>query len=454
MSNREMAMVAFLQAQNCSNLAASWRHPDTQAGYMTAEYYQHIGRLLEQGKFHLAFFDDRLAMPDSYGGDHAQTVAHGIRAVKLDPMTVLTAMGLATSRLGLGCTYSTTYYEPYHVARVFATLDLLTHGRAAWNVVTSLNDSEARNFGLEQHADHDLRYDRADEFLEVVLGHWDTWQEGALRGNALTGDFADPEKVRRLDHKGRWFKSRGPFTVPRSEQGQPVLIQAGQSGRGSDFAARWGELVFVIYPNFEVAKKRYVEFKRKLAEHGRDPASVRVAPAIYVVVADTQAEAEERKAVIDKLVQPADSLVLLSEVLNFDFSRKQPDEVFTQDELESISGLRAIVDRVIQQTGKANPTLRDFLQHSGRGTMAELPTFVGDPKQVADQLERWFVEGACDGFVLAATSMPGSYEDFVRLVVPELQRRGVFQKDYAGATLRENLGLSRPNAGDWKQIYR
>jgi FMN-dependent oxidoreductase (nitrilotriacetate monooxygenase family) len=454
MSKKQMAMVAFLQAQNCSNLTASWRHPDTQPGYLTAEYYQHIGRVLERGKFHLAFFDDRLAMPDAFGGDHMQTVAHGIRAVKLDPMTMLTAIALATSRLGLGCTYSTTYHDPYHVARVFATLDLVSHGRAAWNVVTSLNDSEARNFGLQEHAGHDLRYDRADEFMEVVLGHWDTWQEGALIGDTRTGQFADPSRVRRLDHEGKWFKSRGPFTVPRSEQGQPVLIQAGQSGRGSDFAARWGELVFVIYPNLEIAKKRYAEFKRKLAEHGRDPDSVRVAPAIYVVVADTQAQAEERKAAIDKLVRPEDSLVLLSEVLNFDFSRKQPDDEFTHEELESISGLRAIVDRVIQLSGKTNPTLRDFLEYSGRGTMQELPTFVGDPRQVADQLERWFVEGACDGFVLAAASMPGSYEDFVRLVVPELQRRGIYQEDYAGSTLRENLGLARPDAGDWKQAHR
>lgn len=454
MGNRQIAMVGFLQAQNCSNLAASWRHPESHGGYLTAEYYQHIGRVLEEGKFHLAFFDDRLAMPDAFGGDHRETVAHGIRAVKLDPMVVMTAIGLATRRLGLGCTYSTTYYEPFHVARIFATLDQVTNGRAAWNVVTSLNDSEARNFGLAQHEEHDLRYDRADEFLEVVMGHWDTWQEGALIGDRATGRFADPDKVKRLDHDGRWFKSRGPFTVPRSQQGHPVLIQAGQSGRGSDFAARWGELVFVIYPNLAVAKKKYAEFKQKLAAHGRDPASVRVAPAINVVVADSQAEAEDRKARIDALVQPADSLVLLSEVLNFDFARKQADEPFTNEELASISGLRAILDRVVQLSGKANPTVRDFQKYSGRGTLAEMPTFIGGATQVADQLEQWFVEGGADGFVLAANTLPGTYEDFVRLVVPELQRRGLYQKDYAGRTLRENLGLARPDAGDWKQIYR
>lgn len=454
MSQKQMALVAFLQAQNCSNLVASWRHPETEPAYMTPEYYQDIAKTLEAGKFHLAFFDDRLAMPDRFGDGHAETVSSGVRAVKLDPMVVLTAMGLATKKLGLGATYSTTYYEPFHVARIFSTLDLMTRGRVAWNVVTSLNDSEAKNFGVSKHLEHDLRYDRADEFLEVVLGHWDTWQEGAIIGDKAQGLFADPSKVNRLDHSGEWFKSRGPFTVPRSQQGQPVLIQAGQSGRGSDFAARWGELVFVIQPNLEVARKKYQEFKQKLAEHDRDPDSVKIAPAIYAVVAKSRAEAEDRRMAIDELVRPIDSLALLSEVMNFDFSKKQPDDKFTDEELSSISGLRAILDRVIQASGKANPTLAEFLKFSGRGTTKELPTFVGSPTDVADQMEEWFTGGACDGFVLAATHMPGTYKEFVQLVVPELQRRGLFHKDYEGDTLRENLGLSIPRAGEWKNIYR
>ncbi|MES2532972.1 MAG: LLM class flavin-dependent oxidoreductase [Pseudomonadota bacterium] len=454
MTPSQMTLVAFLQAQNCSNLVASWRHPDTQPGYGTPAYYQHIAKTLERGKFQMAFFDDRLAMPDRYGDDHVETVENGVRAVKLDPISVLTAMGLATERLGLGATYSTTYYEPFHVARVFATLDLLTQGRVAWNVVTSLNNSEAANFGAQEHLAHDLRYERADEFLEVVQGHWDTWQEGALIEDRATGRFADGSKVKRLDHEGKWFRSRGPFTVPRSAQGHPVLIQAGQSGRGSEFAARWGELVFVIYPNVQVARKSYAEFKAKVAAHGRDPAKVKVAPAVYVITGDSRAEAEDKKAAIDALVKPVDGLALLSEVLNFDFATKKPDDPFTDEELQSISGLRAILDRVVAQSGKARPTLADFLHHSGRGTTRELMTFVGSKTDVADQMEDWFKSGACDGFVLAATSMPGSYEEFVNLVVPELQRRGVFHRDYEGATLRDNLGLARPNAGDWKHLYR
>jgi FMN-dependent oxidoreductase (nitrilotriacetate monooxygenase family) len=438
-----MKLVGFLQAQNCSNYPASWRHPSSKPNWFSREYYEDIGRTLERGKFHLAFFDDRLAIPDRFGDDFRETVRHGIRAAKLDPVAVALAMGLATTRLGIGVTYSTTYYEPFHVARVFATVDLLLDGRAAWNVVTSLNDSEANNFGASEHLAHDLRYDRADEFLEVVHGHWSSWDDDAVRFDREAGLFADPTKVHRLDHQGQFFRSRGPFTVPRSPQGHPVIIQAGQSGRGKEFASRWGELIFVIYPNLDVAKRQYAELKRSLAEKGRD---VCIAPAVYPIVAETQAEAEDKFAEIDRLAKPIDSLVLLSEVLNYDFASKPMDEPFTSDELQAISGLQAIRDRVVHLSGKPNPTVADFVRFSGRGTLRELPTFVGSAKNVADQLEQWFTDGGCDGFVVAATHVPGTYEDFVRLVVPELQRRGLFRRDYQGETLRENLGLPRPRS--------
>ncbi len=229
---RQMALIGFLQAQNCSNFAASWRHPDSRTDFMSPDFYRHIGKVLEAGKFHLAFFDDRLGMPEFHGGRFTEAVENGIRCVKMDPVACMMAMGMATERLGLGSTYSTTYYEPFHVARMFATLDLMTNGRAAWNIVTSLNDTEAHNMGRESVIEHDARYDRADEFLEVVLGHWDTWADDALIVDKASGRFADGSKVHRLDHKGANFSSRGPFTVPRSNQGHPVLIQAGQSGRG------------------------------------------------------------------------------------------------------------------------------------------------------------------------------------------------------------------------------
>ena len=448
---KQMTLVAFLQAQNCSNYVGSWRHPATMQDYLRPEYYQRIARTLEAGCFHMAFFDDRLAMPDILGHDHAEAVRNGIRVVKLDLVSILTAMGLATSKLGLGGTYSTTYYEPFHVARVFATLDHMLGGRAAWNVVTSLNDSEAHNMGADDHLEHDLRYDRADEFLEVVLSHWDSWGDDAIIQNRESGIFADPSKVRRLDHKGKWFKSRGPFTVPRTPQGRPVLIQAGQSGRGKNFAARWGDLVFVIYPNMEVAKRGYRDFKDQVAASGRDPATVQICPAVYSIVGETEAAAQEKRALIDGLAKPVDGLSLLSEALNYDFASKGLDDAFTDDELAGIKGLQALRDRVVASSGKRNPTLRDFVEITGRGTIREFPVFCGTPKRVADEMQAWLEGGACDGFVLAATHMPGTYEEFVRLVVPELQRRGVFRKEFTGTTLRENLGLPRAEPFDWQR---
>jgi alkanesulfonate monooxygenase SsuD/methylene tetrahydromethanopterin reductase-like flavin-dependent oxidoreductase (luciferase family) len=255
--------------------------------------------------------------------------------------------------------------------------------------------------------------------------------------------------VRRLDHKGKFFRSKGPFTVPPSAQGRPVLIQAGQSGRGQLFSARWGELVFWVLPNLEIGRQTYTNFKKMVADAGRDPASVAVAPAVYCVAAETKAMAEDKMAIIDNLAKPVDSLALLSEALNFDFYSKPMDSSFSTEEMANISGLRGIVDRVVALSGKPNPTIRDFVDFSSRGTVREFPRFVGTAKDIADGLEEWF-NTCCDGFVIAATHLPGSYEDFVRLVVPELQRRGLHQKDYKGATLRENLGLPMARIGDWK----
>ncbi|MBI3966960.1 MAG: LLM class flavin-dependent oxidoreductase [Chloroflexi bacterium] len=445
-----MTLVAFLQAQNCSNYPASWRHAAAAPDFLTVEYYQRIARTLEAGKIHLAFFDDRLAMPDRYGDDFAESVRNGIRVVKLDLIPLLTAMGLATRCLGVAGTYSTTYYEPFHVARVFATLDHMVGGRAAWNVVTSVNDSEAANFGRDAHLEHDLRYDRADEFMEGVLGHWDTWEDDAIVYDKERNLFADPAKVHRLDYAGRWLRTRGPFTVPRTPQGRPVVIQAGQSGRGRRFAARWGELIFVVQPTRERAQRGYCELKAEVAAVGRDPDFVQITPAVYCVVGETRAIAADKAAYVDRLAVPLDSLALLSESLNFDFAARGLDEPLTDAELAALSGQQALRDRVVQVSGKANPTPRDFVTHSGRGTIREFPCFVGTAKDVADELEAWFTSEACDGFVLAPTHIPGTHEDFVRLVVPELQRRGLFHHDYAGPTLRENLGLPRPPRGDWR----
>ncbi|MCB8890657.1 LLM class flavin-dependent oxidoreductase [Vreelandella malpeensis] len=443
-NKRQIKMVGFLQAQNCSIAPGSWRHPASATDFLTPEYFQRIGRVLEEGKFHLAFFDDRLAMPDIYQNDHGEAVENGVRVVKMDPVSIITAIAMATRRIGLGITYSTTYYEPFHVARLFATLDLMSKGRAAWNVVTSLNNSEAANFGRTEHLAHDLRYERADEFLEVVQGLWNSWEEDALVVDKASGQFAHANKVHRLSHKGKFFSASGPLPVPRSPQGQPVLIQAGQSGRGRQFAGRWGDLIFVVYPTLEAGKRQYAAVKQEVEAAGRNPDDVAICPACYVCVGETQAIAEEKREYIRALAKPIDALVLLSEALNFDFGSKSMDDEFTDAELETLSwtGFR---ERVVELSGKANPTVRDFVYFSGRGTIGEFPIFCGTPTAVADQMEEWFTERACDGFVLAATHTPGAFEDFTRMVVPELQRRGLYHKDYPGTTLRDSLGLAVPS---------
>ncbi|HKY13689.1 MAG TPA: LLM class flavin-dependent oxidoreductase [Microthrixaceae bacterium] len=439
---RQMSLVGFMQAGSTTVYAGSWRHPATEHGFLTAGYYQKLGRTLEDGCFDMMFFDDRLAMPGIYAGSVAEAVRLGARPVKLDLSLVLGVLAGATSHIGLGATYSTTYYTPFHVARTFATLDHLSAGRAAWNVVTSVNDSEAQNYGFKEHLDHDARYDRADEFLEATTGLWDSWDDDALILDREGGIFADPDKVHELNYDGDWFQVRGPLTVPRSPQGRPVLLQAGSSGRGRDFAARWAELIFTGDPGIDVARKHYKDQKDRIAEEGRDPASIKMLPMAYTVVGESRAHAEEREQVfLNDLVDPQASLTLLSELMNYDFAGHSLDEPITDELIESVSGIRGLVMNLRQHIGD-NVTVGDLAGH--RATLLQGPRFVGTGTEVADQMEEWFEGDACDGFVIAATHSPGAYEDVVRMVVPELQRRGVFRDRYTGATLRENLGLERP----------
>ncbi len=448
-SQRQMLLVAFMQACNSTNLPCSWRHPDAPLTFLTPDYYRDLARTLESGGFHLAFFDDRLAMPE-YAGSHDASVRAGIRVIRLDPAIVLTIMAGATSRLGLGATFSTTYNSPWHLARMFATLDLMTKGRAAWNVVTSINDAEAQNFGLDVHPDHDTRYDHADEVLEAVLGHWATWAEDALVMDKANNVFADPARVRRLDYAGREVRSRGPFTVPRSPQGHPVLIQAGQSARGASFAARWAEVQFVTNQTVDKGRARYAQAREELLSAGRDPDSCRIAQACYVIVGETDEIATAKRALVERLVEPVDTLVMMGDRINIDPDRIDPDSPLPDALLGSFAQWHKIAGHIeaTRKAGLPNPTLRELLALSGRGTISEFPVFCGTPESVADQMEGWFHARACDGFVIAATHAPGAYEDFVRLVVPVLRARGLLPPDYTGETLRENLGLRRPLADD------
>jgi FMN-dependent oxidoreductase (nitrilotriacetate monooxygenase family) len=444
-STRQMSLVGFMQAGSTTVYAGSWRHPATEHGFLTSGYYEKLGRTLEEGCFDLMFFDDRLAMPGIYGGSVADAVRLGARPVKLDLSIVLGVVAGATRHMGLGATYSTTYYTPFHVARTFATLDHLSGGRAAWNVVTSINDSEAQNYGFDEHVDHDQRYDRADEFLEATTALWDSWEDDALVLDREHCYFADPDKVHEVNHKGEWFSVRGPLTVPRTPQGRPVLIQAGSSGRGRDFAARWAELIFTGDPDIEIARAHYKDQKERIGEGGRDAQSVKMCPMAYTVVGESRAQAEEREQVfLNDLVDPKASLTLLSELMNYDFSGLELDAPITDELIESVKGVRGLVQNMKKHIGGDTVTLADLAGH--RATLLQGPRFVGTGREVADQMHEWFEGEACDGFVIAATHVPGAYEDVVRMVVPELQRRGIYRDRYTGSTLRDHLGLARPEA--------
>jgi len=441
-TTKQMTMGGFMQAGNVTVYSGSWRYPSADLGLLTMDYYQHIAQTLEAGRFDCVFFDDRLAMPGVYGNSVAEAVRYGARPIKLDLTAVLGGIIGATSRIGIGATYSTTYYDPFHVARTFATLDHLSGGRAAWNVVTSVNDSEAQNFGLESHLDHDERYDRAHEFLEAVGALWDSWEDDALILDQASGEFADPAKVHEVNHDGTYFSVRGPLTVPRTPQGRPAILQAGSSGRGREFAAQWADMIFTADPGLPVAQQHYTDQRERIAATGRDPDSVKILPMAYAVVGETQAIAEEKERLfLDAYVHPVASLTLLSEVMNYDFAKHDLDDPVTEEMMAASGGIRGLAEGVRRHLDR-EVTVRDLAAH--RATLLQGPRFVGTPDRVADQMQEWVESGGCDGFVLAATHLPGAFEEFVRMVVPILQERGLMRREYEGTTLRDHLGIERP----------
>ena len=438
----KMILGAFMQAANCSNYAASWRHPETASDFLSLEYFQRIATILEKGKFHFAFIDDRLAMPGTLNNSIEDTVSHGIRAIKYDLVPIVMGMAMSTTHLGIGATYSTTYHHPFHIARLFATLDHMTQGRVGWNVVTSLNDEEAKNFGFKSHLDHDERYDQADEIMEVVTGLWDTWQDGAVVVDKDKGLFANKDKVRQLNYNGKYVSSKGPLTVPRSPQGHPVIMQAGQSDKGKEFAAKWGEIIFAVFKSKHEGETITKDIKSRAEKYGRDPEKIKVVTAAYTIPAETTKAAEDKKTFLENIAKPEDKLTLLSELLNFDLGSLPKEHIITEEDLRKMSGARFSIENLIRQEKEF--TLGDLIEFSDRGTIHELPVFCGTPEKIADEMSSWYNSGSCDGFMIAATHIPGSYSEFTELVVPELRKMGTIRSEFNGQTLREALGFDRP----------
>lgn len=443
---RQLHLGGFQIASHVTHSHAAWRHPGSSLDFLDTRYWQRIGRTLERGKFDFVFFADLLAVPTNYGGDEREALRRGTQAsATLDPSLVAATIASVTSDLGIAITKSTTYFHPFELARIFATLDHLSDGRAAWNIVTSLSRAEAQNFGADTALGHDERYERAEEFVQTVVDLVESWDDDALVLDKHAGVFADPDKVRALHHRGRYFASRGPLPTPRPPQGRPVLIQAGSSAKGRDFAARWADAIFEIDPTSEGRRAYYDDIKSRVSDAGRDPESVKVFPSFIPFVGETTAIAEEKTALHNAQADPISGLMTLSVHTDHDFSRYDLDAPV---EDVQVSGTQGLFDVARRLSERDDLSLRDIGRLYAEGVL--LPQFVGTASEVADQIEDSFRGGEADGFIVSAAESPGTFETFVDQVVPELQRRGLFRDEYEGSTLRENLGLSR--ATEWAAV--
>lgn len=426
-----MHLVAYLKTGPTASYASAWRHPAAPLhDIWNPERYEHLARTLEAARFDAGFFADGMGVPDIYKNNFADYLGRGGQLSLLDPMTVLPIMARVTTRLGLGTTLSTTFSEPYQLARSLGSIDLLSNGRAAWNVVTSANDYEARNYGMDAMPPKDARYDRADEVLEACFALWDCWDDDAVMLHRASGVFVDTAKVRYANYVGRHVSTRGPMSIPRSPQGRPVIMQAGASQRGRVFAARWAEMIFCSHATKSDAVNFRDDMWKRVQACGRAPEDCVVLPSLSVVVGETDAIAREKAAVLDALIDPELVLASSSALLGVDLSSVESAQA--AEAAAGNQGIQGSRDRM-SQVAKAQGISFAQAVRKPRGLLA------GTPAMIADTMEDWFKSGACDGFVLPPTVFPSTYEEFGRMVVPELQRRGLFRMEYAGRTLRENL---------------
>ncbi|MBD9629528.1 LLM class flavin-dependent oxidoreductase [Pseudomonas sp. PDM19] len=432
---RTLSLGAFLMATG--HHVSAWRHPDVPAnGGLDFRLYKRLAQVAEAAKFDALFVADSVAAPT---GDIASRMA---RSDHFEPLTLLSALAAVTERIGLVGTVTTSYNEPYHVARKFASLDHLSEGRAGWNLVTSDAAAEALNFNRQEHFGHAERYARAREFHEVVTGLWDSWEDDAFTRDKTSGQYYDPAKLHVLNHEGENFRVQGPLNVARSPQGRPVIVQAGSSETGRELAAQTAEVVFTAQTSLAAARDFYNDLKGRLPRFGRSADDLRIMPGVFVVVGQSQAEAQEKFEAFQELVEPQVGVALLSRMLgNFDLSAYPLDGPLPELPLTD-SGQRSRQLLLTELAGRENLTLAQLGRRiaGGRGHYS----LIGTPAQIADELQAWFEGGAADGFNVLVPHLPGGLEDVANHVVPELQRRGLFRREYSGSTLREHLGLKRP----------
>lgn len=427
---RQMHMGVFVLGTG--NHIAGWRYPGAADSFQSLAVIQEIARIAERGKFDLLFLGDSLTAGVN---DHPSFTA------RFEPLTMLAALAATTTHVGLGATSSTTYGEPFLVARAFASLDHLSGGRAAWNAVTSSGPRAAANFGRE-HPRHDARYEVAEEFVDVVRGLWDCWDDGAILADRATGQYIDPAKVRSLDHEGRFFKVKGPLNIGRCPQGQPIILQAGSSEVGLELAARTADVVFSVVQDFSEAQLAYRALKDRLPRFGRKAEDVAVLPGVMPVIGATDAEAREKLNTLQSFVTGSNAATLLSNRLGMDVSGFPMDELVPELPLPDTS--HGFARAMLAKAKRENMTWRDL--HNLTGAARGHWVICGTPAGIADTLEEWFRGHAADGFNILPPYFPGGFDDFVDQVVPILQERGLFRRDYTGTTLRDHLGLARPSS--------
>jgi FMN-dependent oxidoreductase (nitrilotriacetate monooxygenase family) len=415
---------------------ASWRLPGSDPhANLSLGAHQHLARVAEDAKFDSVFLADSPVLWSDPGRRPSG---------KLEPTLLLAALAAGTSRIGLIATASTSYNDPYNLARRFASLDHLSGGRAGWNIVTTAGDAAARNFGLADQPLHRARYERADEFLDVSTKLWDSWADDAVIADKQDGVHARADRVRAIEHRGTFFRVEGPLNVPRSPQAYPLLVQAGSSQDGKDFAARWAEAVFTAQPTLAESQAFYTDLKRRVAAAGRDPDHVVILPGIVPVIGDTVAEARELEAELDRLIGPQYALAQLAQTLRIEPERLRLDEPLPADlpDEDEIEGAKSRYTLIVAWARRENLTVRELIGKLGGGRGHR--TFTGTPVQVADTIQHYFENGAADGFNIMPAVLPSGIEAFAAEVVPILQERGLFRTEYQGATLREHYGLPRP----------
>jgi FMN-dependent oxidoreductase (nitrilotriacetate monooxygenase family) len=433
-AKRQLHLGAFMRPVSLHT--GAWRYP---GAYPDANFnFQHMKQFiqtLERAKFDAFFMADHLAvlnMPiDSLKRSHTVT--------SFDPLTLLPALAAVTERIGLVATASTTFDQPYHIARKFASLDHISGGRAGWNLVTTSNPDAALNFGLEEHMEHGERYRRAREFFDVVTGLWDSFADDAFVRDVESGIYFDPDKMHVLNHKGEFLSVRGPLNIARPIQGWPVIVQAGASDDGRQIAAETAECVFTAQPTLAAGQKFYADVKGRMEKVGRNPDYMKILPAALVLVAGSVQEAQDRRAKLDSLVHEASGMASLSIALGTDASKFDPDG--SLPEIPETNQSKTARQNVIDLAKRTNMTARQLAQRLGGYSGL---AFVGTAKTIADEMEQWLEQRGSDGFTVNFPYLPAGLDDFCEHVIPELQRRGIFRTEYQGATLRENLGLPRP----------